>query len=221
MDLAYLRNIGLPLCKESVCNERHRPGNFFLSIPITTPLLLEAFSSVQAALYNCDSRLVEALTDPAAAHITLWTLSLTTPEEEELAVSILEEVASSLPLTLPCVLDLCTIQHFHDRVLFFSVAAGTDRDSLFKLASALRDAFTKRGMFDDNDQDDFEPHVTVAKVSLLGKKARRDLKHFPATLYDSLKEVSAGVQSPICVKLCRVSGRKQGEYYPVRYELQL
>mmetsp|Transcript_112972 Transcript_112972/g.205374 ORF Transcript_112972/g.205374 Transcript_112972/m.205374 type:complete len:590 (+) Transcript_112972:30-1799(+) len=198
-------------------------GNFFLSIPVMPPGLLAGFSAVESTLQHYDSRFEGCLTDPAAAHITLWNLYLATPEEEEAAVAVLDEVARSLPSpATPSELNFDSVQTFDGRVLYFSVAPGENRDALFNLATALRDAFIQRDMFDDADQDPFEPHATVATFSRVkNKRCRKEFKHFPVELCESLQGIGAGVDRSLCVRLCRCLGREKGQYYTLRHEIHL
>jgi len=198
-------------------------GNFFLSIPVIPLGIRAGFSAVESTLQHYDSRFAGCLTDPAAAHITLWTLYLATPEEEEAAVAVLDEFARSLPsAATPSELNFDSVQTFEGYVLYFSVAPGENRDALFNLATALRDAFAQRDMFDDDDQDPFEPHATVATISRVKSKAcRKEFKRFPADLCESLRGITAGVQRDLCIKLCRCSGREGGQYYTLRHQIHL
>jgi len=187
------------------------------------PGLLAGFSAVESTLQHYDSRFEGCLTDPAAAHITLWNLYLATPEEEEAGVAVLDEVARSLPSpATPSELNFDSVQTFDGRVLYFSVAPGENRDALFNLATALRDAFIQRDMFDDADQDPFEPHATVATFSRVkNKRCRKEFKHFPVELCESLQGIGAGVDRSLCVRLCRCLGREKGQYYTLRHEIHL
>lgn len=232
MDLAYLRSIGVRGCTALAASMSRRaatgagharpPGNFFLSIPMATPQVLAAGKKVQSVLHDHDSRLARACTDPAAAHITLWTVSLTSAEEEEAAVTILEELRHGLPSAArPAVVELDSVQHFRQHVLFFSVAPGQNRDSLFELASELRSAFASRGMFDDSDQDEFHPHVTVANFGKVAKSMKKEMKRFPGEVCAAVERIHAGKHGPVCLRLCRIKDRQPGEYYELRHEIQL
>lgn len=122
-------------------------------------------------------------------------------------------------------LTLDSVGDFSRKVLYFSVRQDEQREKLDRLAASLRDAFSQRGWLRSSDQDGdgktIVPHVTVAKLSLLKGRRRSDLPEFPADLIRAVAKEQAGVQSPLCVRLCRIRGRRQGQFYDTLTEVAL
>ena len=196
--------------------------NFFLSIPIANNKELSTgFAQVQKALVDTHVSFKRTCIDPASAHVTLWVLRLHEDQVERVSKVMESVVAQVEP---PQRLHLHGVGTFKRQVLFFDIEEGKERDKLAVLANSLRDAFVSEGLLEASDQDAFKPHVTVAKLSKLRGKDRKAFSKFPPSLVESLRDIGAGVageENPLCVRLCRIQGRKAGEYYPILAEVPL
>jgi 2'-5' RNA ligase len=108
-----------------------------------------------------------------------------------------------------CYQSLWTVQ-----VLFLQVAPGAGLVQLHRLNDAVTAAFRAAGLY--KEQEAFQPHATIAKMSKLYNKQRRTVgKRFPAAAYAGLGDMEGGRVAVEQVVLCRMQGRRQGMFYPV------
>lgn len=122
---------------------RPRP-NYFLAVQLChDPRTQHVISQVQDHMVSRDPRLRDVLVDPAAAHLTLFVLSLRN-EEVEAARHALESFTAHP--TAPLSLDLGGLSAFRKDVLYLDVCGTEGRDTLVGLADSLRAHYRAQGL---------------------------------------------------------------------------
>jgi len=184
-------------------------------------------ATVQSSIVNHSPHLQPALVDPASVHITLGVLCL--PDEASLraassclAIAIATATSELGGPPPPVVFE--GISHFDNRVLFLDVRQDENSRQFLKFASAVRDYFQAEGLLLQTNKA-FVPHVTIAKTSKIPQPWRpadsrwrstdKQRLLIPVESYQDHVEVHVGSVEFGQLELCRMSDRKQGEYYPV------
>ena len=103
------------------------------------------------------------------------------------------------------------------RVLFSSVFPGEGRDRLTSFVNELSDVFRQRvGAADRPDQNEWKPHVTVAKTSRQrGRRAEWKLARIEPSAYASVPEqlTDLGEHTLLTLELCAMAGIDDDGYY--------
>eukprot|EP00899_Mesostigma_viride_P024231 jgi/Mesvir1/4993/Mv18035-RA.1 len=123
------------------------------------------------------------------------------------------------PDGLPLALEprLCGLGSFGNQVLFLTLEDGAAKDRICEMASLARAHFKARGITrEDEEEDEFKPHITVAKLSKMKPWQRKKQKlAFPQDLLDPATP-DAGSVPVAYLDLCSMVAPKQVDgYYKV------
>ncbi|KAM4713020.1 A-kinase anchor protein 7 isoform 2-T4 [Anableps anableps] len=198
--------------------------NYFVSIPITNTEIKSLVKEVQEAVLQQEPRLDKAMIPVPTLHITLLVTHLASQEQVELAASVLDQVEPAVAELLggrDLVLPFSGIRHFRKEVVFVGLDSGEHRHTLDSLAELLRRHFEEQGLL-QRDCRDFEPHLTIMKLSRASKLRFQGIKRVEPGLYSDYTNKFFGNQTVECLDLCSMLKKKQEDgYYHTETSLQL
>ncbi|XP_016531363.1 A-kinase anchor protein 7 isoform X2 [Poecilia formosa] len=203
--------------------ESQRP-NYFVSIPITNAEIKSLVKEVQEAVLRQEPRLAKAMIPVPTLHITLLVTHLASEEQIELAAAVLAQAEPSVAELLggrDLVLPFSGIRHFRKEVVFVGLDGGEHRPTLDSLAELVRRRFEEQGLL-QGDCRDFEPHLTVMKLSRASKLRFQGIKRVEPGLYSDYTDKFFGNQTVERLDLCSMLKKKQQDgYYHTETSLQL
>lgn len=203
--------------------QSQRP-NYFISIPITNTEIKSLVKEVQEAVLQQEPRLAKAMIPVPTLHITLLVTHLANQEQVDLAAAALAQVEPSLTELLggrDLALPFSGIRHFRKEVVFVGLDAGEHRHTLDSLAELLRTRFEEQGLL-QGDCRDFEPHLTIMKLSRASKLRFQGIKRVEPALYSDYTNKFFGNQTVERLDLCSMLKKKQQDgYYHTETSLQL
>ncbi|XP_054900356.1 A-kinase anchor protein 7-like isoform X2 [Poeciliopsis prolifica] len=203
--------------------ESQRP-NYFVSIPITNTQMKSLVKEVQEAVLQKEPRLAKAMIPVPTLHITLLVTHLASEEQVELAAAVLAQAAPSVAELLggrDLVLPFSGIRHFRKEVVFVGLDSGEHRHTLDSLAELVRRRFEEQGLL-QGDNRDFEPHLTIMKLSRASKLRFQGIKRVEPGLYSDYTNKFFGNQTVERLDLCSMLKKKQQDgYYHTETSLQL
>ncbi|XP_032441093.1 A-kinase anchor protein 7 isoform X1 [Xiphophorus hellerii] len=203
--------------------ESQRP-NYFVSIPITNSQIKSLVKEVQEAILQQEPRLAKAMIPVPTLHITLLVSHLASEEQVELAAAVLAQAEPSVAELLggrDLVLPFSGIRHFRKEVVFVGLDGGEHRHTLDSLAELVRRRFEEQGLL-QGDCRDFEPHLTIMKLSRASKLRFQGIKRVEPGLYSDYTSKFFGNQTVERLDLCSMLKKKQQDgYYHTETSLQL
>ncbi|XP_023808763.1 A-kinase anchoring protein 7 isoform X2 [Oryzias latipes] len=209
--------------KKKKREESKRP-NYFLSIPITNTQITSAVTEVQESMLQQEPRLAKAMIPVPTLHITLLVTHLANQEQVDLAAAVLGQAEPAVAELLggrDLVLPFSGIRHFRKDVVFVGLADGQHRRTLDRLAELLRSRFEEQGLL-QGDCRDFEPHLTIMKLSRASKLRSQGVKRVDPSLYAEYTNKFFGSLTVERVDLCSMLKKKQQDgYYHTETSLQL
>jgi len=138
-------------------------------------------------------------------HITLGMLRLTGDEGVHEAVGVLDDLKSVLQWyggQEGLKLRIRGLDTFGQRVLFGRVEPEPSNELFWELISEIRNRVAETGSeVIVTNKFEFEPHLTVCKVSRPVARLRRS-KYLPSSLYEGWQEVEFGIQPVDNLQLC-------------------
>ncbi|XP_036003499.1 A-kinase anchor protein 7-like [Fundulus heteroclitus] len=198
--------------------------NYFVSIPITNTEIKALVNEVQESVLQQEPRLAKAMIPVPTLHITLLVTHLASQEQVELAAAALAQVEPSVAELLGgrgLVLPFSGIRHFRKEVVFVGLDGGEHRHTLDSLAELLRRRFEEQGLL-QGDCRDFEPHLTIMKLSRASKLRFQGIKRVEPGLYSDYTNKFFGNQAVERLDLCSMLKKKQKDgYYHTETSLQL
>ncbi|XP_038149176.1 A-kinase anchor protein 7-like isoform X2 [Cyprinodon tularosa] len=198
--------------------------NYFVSIPINNPQIKSLIKEVQEGIIQQEPRLAKAMIPVPTLHITLLVTHLASQEQVELAAAVLAQVEPSVAELLggrDLVLPFSGIRHFRKEVVFVGLNDGEHRHTLDSLAELLRRRFEEQDLL-QGDCRDFEPHLTIMKLSRASKLRFQGIKRVEPDLYSDYKNKFFGNQTVERLDLCSMLKKKQPDgYYHTDTSLQL
>ncbi|KAF6735876.1 A-kinase anchor protein 7 isoform gamma [Oryzias melastigma] len=203
--------------------EIKRP-NYFLSIPITNTQITSAVAEVQESVLQQEPRLAKAMIPVPTLHITLLVTHLANQEQVDLAAAVLGQAEPAVAELLggrDLVLPFSGIRHFRKEVVFVGLADGEHRRTLDRLAELLRSRFEEQDLL-QGDGRDFEPHLTIMKLSRASKLRSQGVKRVDPSVYADYTNKFFGSLTVERVDLCSMLKKKQQDgYYHTETSLQL
>ncbi|RVE56121.1 hypothetical protein OJAV_G00232950 [Oryzias javanicus] len=203
--------------------ESKRP-NYFLSIPITNTQITSAVAEVQERVLQQEPRLAKAMIPVPTLHITLLVTHLANQEQVDLAAAVLGQAGPAVAELLggrDLVLPFSGIRHFRKEVVFVGLADGEHRRTLERLAELLRSRFEEQNLL-QRDGRDFEPHLTIMKLSRASKLRSQGVKRVDPSVYADYTDKFFGSLTVERVDLCSMLKKKQQDgYYHTETSLQL
>lgn len=212
-------------------NRAKEPPTHFICIPLNTPAIMsrvEAFR--EAVLKECSNdqgieRTVFQI--PSKMHLTLAVLRMYTRNEEERAVSVLEEclkIASKELESSPVAIRLQGIDCMNDdpsavRVLYAKVTQPDSSNRLQRFVDTLLGVYLQKApdLIKIEDRDSVKLHATVMNTSFKmsavgqagGERPQRPTTFDATKVFKRFRDFDFGQADVTRVKLCR-----RGEYGP-------
>ena len=143
----------------------------FVAIRIENPTLRDSVEDIQNRIGKKFPSLIPASTAALALHVTLLPLNLITNEEVEKAKEVFLELGESSRLLNPIALKIQGLNRFGSRVLFCDFDKDT-KERLRFLAKHIGQTFYDNQLTESKNVKNYNPHVTVMKMSKVRKKKR-------------------------------------------------
>jgi 2'-5' RNA ligase len=200
-----------PKRKHRVAPKGPRP-NFFLSVRITNPDILNTVDKVQEGICSHFAKLQKCTINPRKLHITLFVMYLEDPEQLRLARAALEDSVAILEEYFPAgcpEFKFKNLNAFGTRVLYMEMEPGEQKQRLCQFVAALKKLFQARGLLREDEREEFTPHATIMKTSQVqGRMAikQRDYREYLTQDF--------GADTFSCVELNSMQGVAEDGFYP-------
>lgn len=113
------------------------------------------------------------------------------------------------------------LDHFRHEVLFAKVSWEEDVTILKSVAGVVRDAFASEGIL-PSDSREFQPHLTVMKLSRKPALRKKGIKKIPVESYCTFKEMEFGSQPVHQLHLCAMNHPKDRDgFYKILATVEL
>ncbi|ETO07980.1 hypothetical protein RFI_29414 [Reticulomyxa filosa] len=208
------------------------PPNYFIALRITDQMCLKRLKVLQDTLINAPflpTFYRQSLTNSDNFHITISALHIPTDENVFETIQAFNRFGDTLfqrlvPSKLSVGLTIGGLGHFKERVVHVGVVNNDNKDKLENVFHALHTCLQQQCGHFIQQSDKFEAHITLMKLSLLGKGKRNAALTYPCKLLFELANEKCpwlsniGVQFLNKLELCcmtdfRASQHKQEEGY--------
>ena len=211
---------------------KKRP-NMFLSFRLASTELTEALQIIQHCMSERKAGVESYFTSPAKAHLTAFVFSIDSEEEIERVRDCLRACANDVAhicsepdLEAEQGLRFTAVDCFsRGRVIFARPSGSGAMKRLRSLYACIKARFNTAGICqeDTKDVEEWEPHLTIAKITFPQKRHRADASKQRTNLKRIEKEVYAGLDSHLsrirvmltALELCQMGGVGVDGYYPV------
>ncbi|XP_038666408.1 A-kinase anchor protein 7 isoform X2 [Scyliorhinus canicula] len=197
---------------------RRTPPNYFVSIPITNPQILDKIEDVQELVVTKEPKLLPAVVPVGGMHLTIIVAHLDTPADVERAVSALQQCKSKVDTILegtPLNLQFQGIGQFNGQVLFAKLAEDTSdkvKSNLKAVAESVEILFRELGV-NIEDSNEFKPHATFLKLSKSPKLRHKGFRKICPELYKEYENTIFGMEVFARIDLCSMRKKKQSSGY--------
>ncbi|XP_070589623.1 A-kinase anchoring protein 7 isoform X1 [Erythrolamprus reginae] len=188
--------------------------NYFISVPITNPKIIEGIQSLQNTIVQKDNRLSKAMIHYGSFHVTLLVMHLSGEEETSNGVDaflesggLIEELLQGKPLNL----SFQGTDHFKNQVGFVKLTEGDNRAMLMKIAEIVKKKFQEKGI--DIDDKVLKPHLTFMKLSKSPKLQKQGVKRIDSSMFANFKSHHFGDELMNRLDLCSMMKKKQSDGY--------
>lgn len=200
-----------------------RIPNYFISIQFSDPEIYRSLKEVHKSIMKKNGNCSLAVVPLHSLHMTLAVMRLENEEDMACAKSALNRCGDELrPKYTDELLELPLqgLGNFRHSVVFAKVHPGEHVAKLEEIADVVQKKFCEEGLVDD--KRDFTPHVTVLKLSRVGKKLTKKtgLKKIYPDIYEEFVDTYFGMQKVHCLQLCSVLKAKDiSGYYHVEHKI--
>jgi 2'-5' RNA ligase len=167
--------------------------NFFIGIRL--PGIEQDVKDLQLKLSSIHPDIARHFTPIKKMHITLFVLTLTSPEMISKAATLLSQFETRLLANAYVALD--KLQSFGSNVLYISVKEDDTFCALRQLCAEIHEVFSDNGFFDENacsrQKFDWIPHATIAKV-------RKSKKKFDMRKFNSFSQIGTIAEKAIVLE---------------------
>lgn len=198
-------------------------SNYFISIQFSDIEISTNLKDVQKSIMKKNGNYSLAVVPLHSLHMTLDVMHLVGDEDIERARAALDRSAIKLKpkyekelLELP----LKGLGNFKNSVVFAKVQPGDHVAKLEEIVEEIQAQFFAEGLV--RKQSNFKPHVTLMKLSRVGKKLTKKtgLKKIYPDVYDEFIDSYFGCQPVGSVQLCSMLKQKGiSGYYHVEHEI--
>lgn len=192
--------------------------DYFVGIRVFSPVLMEIRNQIISQTPQAESMILE----PCESHVTLGIVKVEDGNGDpnvslQKVIQGFTKGASKARNTVGRFsMDFDRFDTFRGSVLFLkptpecAAKLGFVRDCIFEQGGISTHWI-------DNDRQ-YAPHMTIAKHSRLRKK-KVERMWFDPTVYGDIAKSLCPVQSKaMSIQLCKIAGRKKGEYYKIAAE---
>ena len=184
--------------------------NYFIAVRVSNPEIHASLTNAQKAIVEHDLKLKPALVPLGTLHLTLMVMYLQNKDEIEKAKSVLHGCKDDImPLLYEqqLTMNFTGLDHFGNEVLYSKVADQDQVNLLKSVAAAVRERFAKAGIYSTDDRE-FQPHLTVMKLSRNPKLRKKGIKKIPKESYSEFIDEHFGVENACALHLCSMVHKK-------------
>lgn len=189
--------------------------NYFVAIRVSNPHIHSGVKIVQDSVVTHNETLKAALIPLATLHLTLLVVHLDDDDQIQKAADILHDCTTSLePIfqNSTLTLNFSGLDHFGHQVLFVKLCGEKGIAALNSVANIVRETFTKEGI-PSTDSRDFNPHLTVMKLTRSPKLRKKGIKKIPVESYANWVDFSFGEEPVNALHLCSMKAKDKDGFY--------
>ncbi|XP_013917112.1 PREDICTED: A-kinase anchor protein 7 isoform gamma isoform X1 [Thamnophis sirtalis] len=188
--------------------------NYFISVPITNPKIIDGIQTLQNTIIQKDNRLSKAMIHYGSFHVTLLVMHLSNEEAISNGVGaflesggLIEELLQGKPLNL----SFQGTDHFKNQVGFVKLTEGDNTTTLLKIAEIVKKMFQEKGIVTDDKV--LKPHLTFMKLSKSPKLQKQGVKRIDSSMFANFKNYHFGDELMNRLDLCSMLKKKQPNGY--------
>ncbi|VDI32135.1 Hypothetical predicted protein [Mytilus galloprovincialis] len=203
--------------------ERKKPPNYFVAIQITNPEIIRGIGDVQTGMCKSNEFLKKAMIPIPTLHLTLRVACLENDEEISRMTKALDQCVETFNKDSKemITLDVKDIESFRNEVVFANVQKDECLTQVIKLSDILEEC-CQTNYVPSSDGKGFTPHITIAKLTKLPFKLKKNIKKIDPSTYSSYKNDQFGKQLVTCLQLCSMHKPKDRTgYYHVSHLTQM
>ncbi|XP_048346600.1 A-kinase anchoring protein 7 isoform X2 [Sphaerodactylus townsendi] len=207
-------NEGEILIKKKGKEKQNRP-NYFISLPITNPKIMDGIKALQDTIIKKDCRLSKAMVRYGSFHVTLLVMYLSNEEAIDKAVDafleskdLIEKLLQGKPLDL----SFQGIDHFRNQVGFVKLSESDHEAALLNIAEIMNKIFQEKGILAGDDKA-LKPHLTFMKLSKSPELRKQGVRRIDPALYKKYKNYYFGDELLNRLDLCSMIKKKQPNGY--------
>ncbi|XP_067881157.1 A-kinase anchor protein 7-like isoform X2 [Heterodontus francisci] len=189
--------------------------NYFVSIPITNPKIVDGIKAVQDITVQTDEKFSKAMIPVSCLHVTLLAIYLANEMEVNKAVNAIEECKETVQEILQgkqLALRFQGIADFRCEVVFVQLLQNEHLTTLTQIAETVKTRFQANGIL-TGDSKAFKPHLTFMKLSRAPKLRHQGIKKFSPEVYKNFEDHYFGDEIVTCLQLCSMLKKKQPNGY--------
>ncbi|XP_034274704.1 A-kinase anchoring protein 7 isoform X2 [Pantherophis guttatus] len=188
--------------------------NYFISVPITNPKIIDGIQTLQNTIIQKDNRLSKAMIHYGSFHVTLLVMHLSNEEAISNGVGaflesggLIEELLQGKPLNL----SFQGTDHFRNQIGFVKLTEGDNTTTLLKIAEIVKKMFQEKGIVIDDKV--LKPHLTFMKLSKSPKLQKQGVKRIDSSMFANFKSHHFGDELMNRLDLCSMLKKKQPNGY--------
>uniref|UniRef100_A0A8C5SEF5 A-kinase anchoring protein 7 n=1 Tax=Laticauda laticaudata TaxID=8630 RepID=A0A8C5SEF5_LATLA len=189
--------------------------NYFISVPITNPQIIDGIQTLQNTIIQKDNRLSKAMIHYGTFHVTLLVMHLSNEEAISNGVGaflesggLIEELLQGKPLNL----SFQGIDHFRNQIGFVKLTESDNTTMLLKIAEIVKKMFQEKGIIIVDDKV-LKPHLTFMKLSKSPKLQKQGVKRIDSSMFANFKNHYFGDELMNRLDLCSMLKKKQPNGY--------
>ncbi|GAB1602919.1 uncharacterized protein LOC115211903 [Argonauta hians] len=210
--------------KKQTTNSFRPVPNYFISIQFSDREISTNLKDVQKSIMKKNGNYSLAVVPLHSLHMTLAVMHLGGESDIDQAKDALDRSGAKLvPKYKDVVLKLPLqgLGNFRNSVVFAKVQPGDHIVKLEEIVEEIQAQFFDKGLV--KEESNFKPHVTVMKLSRVGKKLTKKtgLKKIYPDVYDEYIDAYFGCQPVMSIQLCSMLKPKGiSGYYHVEHEIK-
>ncbi|KAK9411580.1 A-kinase anchor protein 7 isoform gamma [Crotalus adamanteus] len=188
--------------------------NYFISVPITNPKIIDGIQTLQNTIIQKDNRLSKAMIHYGSFHVTLLVMHLSNEEAISNAIGaflesggLIEELLQGKPLNL----SFQGTDHFRNQIGFVKLTENDNTSTLLKTAEIVKKIFQEKGIIIDDKV--LKPHLTFMKLSKSPKLQKQGVKRIDPSMFADFKSHYFGDEPMNRLDLCSMLKKKQPNGY--------
>ncbi|CAF1133914.1 unnamed protein product [Rotaria magnacalcarata] len=201
-DIVEKPNVTIPPPHYLTITDGAYKPNYFLSIPMTDPILISNYSNYQEHLLSSYPSMFSSHTSTSNLHLTLLTLHIETTSQIEQCIklfnSLRDEIRYHCSYPDPINLEFNDVNTFHDKVLYVKCKKNLRLENLRTLIvqrlTEEQQKQTVHGIFCAGNYYEFVAHITLLKCK----------RKYSSIQQDETKEFNFGKQIIDCLRLCSI-----------------
>ena len=189
--------------------------NYFIAIRVSNPHIHSGVKIIQDSIVTHNEKLKPALIPLATLHLTLLVVHLEDEEQIQKATEILHQCRKSLEPILQndtLTLNFAGLDHFRHQVLFVKLCGKEEMEGLNTVANIVKETFAEEGI-PSTDSREFNPHLTVMKLTRSPKLRKQGIKKIPVESYTTWADLNFGEEPVTGLHLCSMNKKDKDGFY--------